>query len=197
MVKSRYASLVGQIVETKHGLVEVLEYYREPKVSKTGRKYSVGKLVITNNENTITVSLDSWNKQSFGKRLLGKVVKQINKKVKEVVQKAQEVLLPSTEVDNSWLADFMRLDSCYDLKHLKHLYRNVAKATHPDTCGHDSFRLWFDTANYIYRQRKYAIKSTIELFDEFNDWNKYNFYEEVDDFIKDADWEGLFQEGRA
>lgn len=194
---SKYALLVGQIVETKHGLVEVLEYYREPKVSKTGRKYKVGKLVITNDENTITVSIDSWNKQSFGRRLLGKVAKQINKKVKEIKQQAQEVLLPSTEVSDSWAADFMRLDGCYDLKHLKHLYRRITKATHPDTVGDDSLQLWFRTANYIYRQRKYAIKTSIEFLDEFNAWDKYNFYEEVDFTIENADWDGLFASGRA
>lgn len=194
---SKYALLVGQIVETKHGLVEVLEYYREPKVSKTGRKYKVGKLVITNDENTITVSIDSWNKQSFGRRLLGKVAKQINKRVKEIKQKAQEVLLPSTEVSDSWVADFMRLDSCYNLKHLKHLYRRITKATHPDTVGDDSLQLWFRTANYIYRQRKYAIKTSIEFLDEFNAWNEHDFYEEVDFTIENADWDGIFASGRA
>lgn len=191
---SKYALLVGQIVETKHGLVEVLEYYREPKVSKTGRKYKVGKLVITNDENTITVSIDSWNKQSFGRRLLGKVAKQINKKVKEIKQKAQEVLLPSTEVDSGFGADFLRLSSCYNSKTLKKLYRTLSKQAHPDHGGDAKL---FNFINFIYRQRKYAVDTMVESFNEFNEWDELNFTEEVDFFIDTADWDGLFASGRA
>ena len=191
---SKYKQLEGQIIETKHGLVEVLQYFREPKVSKTGRKYSVGKLVITNDENTITVSLDSWNKQSFGKRLLGKVVKQVKKKVKEIKQQAQEVLLPCTEVDSGFGADFLRLSSCYNSKTLKKLYRTLSKQAHPDHGGDAKL---FNVINFIYRQRKYAVDTMVESFNEFNEWDELNFTEEVDFFIDTANWDKIFAEGWA
>ena len=66
MAISRYEKLVNTIVNG----IYVSDYKRVTKISKTGRKYKVGRLTVayeTSKNVTLEIGLSSWNKQTFKK----------------------------------------------------------------------------------------------------------------------------------
>ena len=96
---------------------------------------------------------------------------------------------PVSEIVNS-LKDFKAI---YDLKELKKAYRQLSKKHHPDLGGNAET---FKEMHMNYKKRKYAIKSTTELFEECPEFAEFTtFEEEVDDAMINTNWDGIFEKG--
>ena len=79
----------------------------------------------------------------------------------------------------------------YDLKELKKAYRRLSKIFHPDMGGNAQA---FKEMHVNYKKRKYAIKSTTELFEECPEFSEFTtFEEEVDDAMINTNWDGVFE----
>ena len=88
------------------------------------------------------------------------------------------------------LTDFKNI---YDLKELKKAYRRLSKIFHPDMGGNAQT---FKQMHINYKKRKYAIKSTTELFEECPEFSEFTtFEEEVDDAMINTNWDGVFEKG--
>lgn len=77
---SKYKQLEGQTFSIKDYQVKVVKYHKEPRTSKSGRKYSAYRLDVQLESYTdiLEISTTSWKNESFIKRL---VKTSVNKKV--------------------------------------------------------------------------------------------------------------------
>lgn len=186
---SKYEALVGSVVNG----VLVVSYKREPRTSKTGRNYTVGRLnvcYVSNKEAVLNISISSYNKWSFIKNLdkLNGVNSSSSKKqqktttgktkqqTKTTSSKQQQTKTTSkTKQQHGEL--FNILKTTYDLRELKNAYRKLSKIYHPDmaTGNAEMFKL----ANNIYKVRKEAITRATSSFDPSTDKEAW-FKEDVD-----------------
>jgi hypothetical protein len=68
MAKTDYKGLINTVVDG----VYVHDYYRDQKISGTGKKYSVGYLTVSLEDclqNTLDITLDQWKKWNFVEKL--------------------------------------------------------------------------------------------------------------------------------
>ena len=160
---SKYEALVGSVVNG----VLVSNYVREQRTSKSGRNYSVGRLTValaSNTTKTINISIDSWRKWSFIKRLAGKTSK-TGKTVKKVKQMFELMVIANTgkKQQKQQQTDMEVLRTTYSLKQLKKLYRKLANETHSDKGGDAKV---FNEITTIYKYRKDVLKDTKTLVEE-------------------------------
>ena len=174
---SKYEMLIGQTING----VYVVDYKREPRTSKTGRTYKVGRLtvsLVSDTSNTITISIDSWRKWSFIKRL-NKLTGQTVKQVKKVKQTFELVLGKKAQYEKEkeeYLKrdDFEAFHGCETVAETKRVYKRLAKKYHPDHGGtQEQFRLL---------QVKYEIHLAVvevmeSIMDEVEEYRKTGVYE--------------------
>ena len=157
---SKYEMLIGQTVKG----VYVADYKREPRTSKTGREYKVGRLTValaSDTTKTINISIDSWRKWSFIKRLT-KLAKQVVKKVKQTFE-LMVIANTSKKQQKQQQTDMEVLRTTYSLKQLKKLYRKMAVEAHPDKGGDAKV---FNEIATIYTYRKNVLKDTKTIVEE-------------------------------
>ena len=137
---SKYQGLVGQTFNIKGLEVKVVRYHKEPRTSKSGRKYSAYRLDIQlkDFQDILEISTVSWKKQSFIKRL-----------VKTSVNPSKPVVYSCLPVVyNPIQKDFLgkTLQECWDrvLEESNHLmsvkevhqwFKKYIKFYHPDMLG--------------------------------------------------------------
>ena len=210
---SKYKQLIGKVINN----VMVVDYERQERVSKkSGKTYKVTRLYVTaDGENMLEIGTASFNKMSFLKRL-SKITNEWiykepvtdEKRYQELGHKYEVILKElqpkmeyypavkpmvefksESEIVNS-LKDFKAI---YDLKELKKAYRQLSKKHHPDLGGNAET---FKEMHTNYKKRKYAIKSTTELFEECPEFAEFTtFEEEVDDAMINTNWDGIFEKG--
>ena len=188
---SKYEMLIGQTING----VYVVDYKREPRTSKTGRNYTVGRLTVayeTSKDVTLNISISSYNKWTFIKNLdkaNGKKQQTKTKTTKQTTTKTktkqQTKTTSKTKQQHGEL--FNILKTTYDLRELKNAYRELSKIYHPDmaTGNAEMFKL----ANNIYKVRKEAITRATSSFDPNTDKEEW-FKEDVDmmeQSIKDSE----------
>lgn len=170
---SKYEALVGSVING----VLVVSYKREPRTSKTGRNYTVGRLTVAyeaSKDITLNIGISSFNKWSFIKNL-NKANGKKQQKTKQTKTKQQTKTTSKTKQQHGEL--FNILKTTYDLRELKNAYRKLSKIYHPDmaTGNAEMFKL----ANNIYKVRKEAITRATSSFDPSTDKEAW-FKEDVD-----------------
>ena len=171
---SKYEMLIGKVVNG----VLVSNYVREQRTSKTGRNYTVGRLTValtSDTTKTINISIDSWRKWSFIKRL-NKLAKQV---VKQVKQTFELVLSKKAQYEQDKQQYLQRDDldafrGCETVKEVKNTYKRLAKLFHPDHGGSEEqfkkLQLRYETA--------LIVAETLEsIMAEVEEYRKTGVYE--------------------
>jgi hypothetical protein len=171
---SRYEQLVGSVVNG----VLVSNYVREQRTSKSGRNYTVGRLTValtSDTTKTINISISSFNKWSFIKRL-NKLAKQVVKQVKQTF----ELVLSKKAQHEQDKVKFLQRDDldafrgCETVKEVKNTYKRLAKLFHPDHGGSEE---QFKKLQLRYETALIVAEALEDIMAEVEEYRKTGVYE--------------------
>lgn len=171
-------------------VIEGVEYktvsYFKGKVEVAAEGYEGSTWMVT--KTWVNAKIKTFKKRldAFFKKIIGKVTSVALMIIKQPSKKECE----EQKEDRCTLIGFKAI---YDLKELKKAYRRLSKIFHPDMGGNAQA---FKEMHINYKKRKYAIKSTTELFEECPEFSEFTtFEEEVDDAMINTNWDGVFEKG--
>lgn len=173
---SKYEKLIGTTVSMDFADVRVTGYRTTVMTSKSGKSYKKGEVEI---DGIIWVSTPSFKAKSFKKRYFAA----------KLLHKIYDLIPIQLSAEDELQKDVRSIREVYSLDELKKVYRQLSKKYHPDLGGNAET---FKEVQMNYKKRKYAIKSTTELFEECPEFADITtFEEEVDDAMINTNWDGV------